>query len=48
MVEENTKVYYYDQDDPNFYIILKGSVSVKIPDPKIKNWRGQRFDYFKK
>jgi len=29
----------------SFFIILKGIVSVLIPNPKIKNWRIRRIQY---
>jgi hypothetical protein len=35
----------YGEAGDQFYIILKGIVSVQIPNPKIKNWRMKRLDF---
>ena len=33
----------HGEEGNNFYVIIKGIVSVSIPNQKIKNWRMRRF-----
>ena len=35
-------VITYGEKGDCFYVILKGVVSIHIPNPKIKNWRSTR------
>ena len=38
-VKAHHDVFKYGDPGEKFYIIIKGAVSVQVPNPKIKNWR---------
>ena len=44
-LEEKIKAITYGEKGDCFYIILKGVVSVQIPNPKLKNWKQFREEY---
>lgn len=35
----------YGDSGTNFYIIVKGSVSVMVPNQSIKKWRQKRYEF---
>jgi len=43
--EEGQEMVTYGEKGDRFFIILKGSVSVLVPNSKISGWRMQRFLY---
>lgn len=43
--QEFQNVINYGEKGDKFYIILKGLVSIKIPNPAIGDWRNQRAKY---
>ena len=43
--EEGDEVVKYGEQGDRFYIILKGSVSVLVPNSKIHGWRSLRFNF---
>jgi len=42
--DSHSNVFKWGDQGEKFYIIIKGQVSVQVPNPKIKNWRMQRMD----
>ena len=45
VMEEGNDVFEYGERGELFYIIIKGICGVRIPNPKIKDWRNKRQDY---
>ena len=43
--KEGENVFNYGESGDLFYIIVKGSVGVMIPNPKIANWKRERKEY---
>lgn len=41
--EPGQEIMRHGQEGNNFYVIIKGIVSVSIPNQKIKNWKIRRF-----
>ena len=39
------EIVSYGSKGNEFYIILKGTVDVLVPNTKIENWRQSRFNY---
>jgi len=42
-IDAGDNVFKWGDAGDKFYIIIKGLCSVQIPNPKIKDWRSQRF-----
>ena len=42
VMEEGNDVFEYGERGELFYIIIKGICGVRIPNPKIKDWRNKR------
>jgi hypothetical protein len=45
VTKEGENVFNYGESGDLFYIIVKGSVGVMIPNPKITNWKRERKEY---
>jgi hypothetical protein len=44
-MDKNEQVFKYGEKGEKFYIVVKGLLSVEIPNPSIKKWKAERKDY---
>ena len=45
VINAGCNVFEYGDRGELFYVIIKGICGVRIPNPKIKDWRKKRQDY---
>ena len=45
VADPGSNVFEYGDRGEHFFIIIKGICGVRIPNPKVKDWKKKRQDY---